>query len=148
MEPGLPAGERLRQHAALGGRHRPQRCVGGRRAESGRDGDRTLGRQAWRLVNSPFPTANNAQNTLNGVAAFGSRDVWAVGGTLSNFSSDQTLALHWDGTAWSIVPSPNPSTGFNFLAGVGGTTGGHPLWAIGSQIPSNTYRTLILTATA
>jgi hypothetical protein len=103
---------------------------------------------SWTLVSSPFPTANNAQNTLSGVAAFGSNDVWAVGTTLTNFSSDQTLALHWDGTAWSIVPTPNPSPGFNSLAGVAGAGAGQPLWAVGSQIPSSVYRTLILTSTA
>jgi hypothetical protein len=103
---------------------------------------------SWTIVNSPFPTANNAQNTLSGVASFGSKDVWAVGTTLSSFSSYQTLALHWDGTAWSIVASPNPSPGLNTLAGVAGTGAGQPLWAVGSQIPSNIYRTLILTATA
>jgi hypothetical protein len=80
--------------------------------------------------------------------ASGSKDVWAVGTTLSNFSSNQTLALHWDGTAWSIVASPNPSPGFNNRAGVGGTAAGQPLWAVGSQIPSSIYRTLIVTATA
>jgi hypothetical protein len=103
---------------------------------------------SWTLVNSPFPTANNAQNALAAVAAFGSKDVWAVGTTLTNFSSNQTLALHWDGTGWSIVPSPNPSPGFNALAGVGGAGAGQPLWTVGSQIPSSIYRTLILTSTA
>jgi hypothetical protein len=103
---------------------------------------------SWSLVPSPYPTANNAQNMLAGVAAFGAKDVWAVGSTLNNFSSNQTLALHWDGTAWSIVPSPNPSPGLNILAGVGGTVAGRPLWAVGSQVPSSAYHTMILRATA
>jgi hypothetical protein len=103
---------------------------------------------SWSQVSSPFPTANNAQNTLAGVAAFGAKDIWAVGSTLINFSSNQTLALHWNGTTWTIVPSPNPSRGLNVLTGVGGTTAGKSLWAAGSQVPSGAYRTLILTATA
>jgi hypothetical protein len=37
------------------------------------------------------------------------KDVWAVG-TKSGFGAQEsTFVVHWNGSAWSEVPSPNPS---------------------------------------
>ncbi|MGH2636314.1 MAG: hypothetical protein ACRDHU_09265, partial [Actinomycetota bacterium] len=60
----------------------------------------------WGIVPSPNV---GAQNHLLGVRAFSTNDAWAVGshnvpGTL-NFA---TLVMRWDGSRWSLVPSPNP----------------------------------------
>jgi hypothetical protein len=44
-------------------------------------------------------------NTLLAVGVVGPNDVWAVG-TRNNI----TWALHWDGTQWSQVSTPNPGT--------------------------------------
>src|SRR4051812_37639934 len=43
---------------------------------------------------------------LTGVAALSATDVWAVGSSCSR-SIDRTLALHWNGRAWSVAKSPN-----------------------------------------
>ncbi len=45
---------------------------------------------------------------LAGVAAVSSKDIWAVGGHYDS-SSGQILSLieNWNGTSWSVVPSPN-----------------------------------------
>jgi hypothetical protein len=86
---------------------------------------------AWTLVPSPTITASNAQDTLIGVTALGTGDVWAVGQTLSNFTTTSTLALHWDGTSWQIVPSANASTTADTLNAVTGTAPGQALWAVG-----------------
>jgi hypothetical protein len=99
--------------------------------------------KAWTLVHSPFPTANNAQNDLTGVVALGRDNVWAVGQTLSNFSSLQTLAEHWDGTAWSIVTTPDP-TGQDILSATAGSGVGQALIAVGN---SNDQKTLVLQTT-
>lgn len=45
---------------------------------------------------------------LYGVSALGADDVWAVG-MQAGASSGETLIVHWDGTQWSPVKSPNPS---------------------------------------
>ena len=51
-------------------------------------------------------------STLTGVSARAANDIWAVGsfsaakGTNSN---SFTLTMHWNGSAWTIVPSPNPA---------------------------------------
>jgi hypothetical protein len=86
---------------------------------------------AWTLVPSPSVTAGNAQDTLSSVSAIGSSDVWAVGAALQNFSVNQTLAEHWDGTAWQIVPSANPGPGSNQLNSLAQTAPGGPLRAVG-----------------
>src|SRR5205823_13524350 len=44
-------------------------------------------------------------------------------------SPSQTLPLHWNGSAWSVVPSPNPDTNDNALFAVGGS--GNDVWAVG-----------------
>ncbi len=35
-------------------------------------------------------------------------DVWAVGEYI-DFGSFHTLTEHWNGTVWSVVPSPSPT---------------------------------------
>jgi hypothetical protein len=54
------------------------------------------------------------RNYLYGVSALSSTDAWAAGyfcmaGCGGTSPADETLIAHWDGTAWSQVPSPNPS---------------------------------------
>src|SRR5207244_3869919 len=51
-------------------------------------------------------------------------DVWAVGEY-----SGGTLTMHWDGSAWSVVPSPSIGTDRNLLTGVSGS--GNDVWAVG-----------------
>ena len=56
-----------------------------------------------------FPSGEQAAQ-LNGVTEVAPGDGWAVG-TVSNPSSlaSRTLAYHWDGTAWTRSPTPNPA---------------------------------------
>jgi hypothetical protein len=96
----------------------------------------------WTLVTSP----NNGVriNGLASVQAIASNDVWAVGNTsLNDPNYDYTLIEHWDGTQWSIVPSPNVGIS-NRLYGVTAVSASD-VWAVGNfnrlgQIPN----TLIL----
>jgi hypothetical protein len=55
--------------------------------------------------------------------------VWAVGG-YSDGGAGWTLIEHWDGSSWSIVPSPNPSQRSNSLSGVHAVTSAN-VWAVG-----------------
>src|SRR5437764_5559468 len=59
----------------------------------------------WALASSPNPGVYG--NLLKGVAARSLSDVWAVGGTARSASND-TLALHWNGSSWTVVPTANP----------------------------------------
>jgi len=56
---------------------------------------------------------------LSAVAAFSATDAWAVGWSLSfSGSGYKTLAEHWDGTRWSIVPTANTAMPNNTVRGV------------------------------
>ena len=62
---------------------------------------------AWSVVQAP--TSSTTGNTLTSVSATSANDVWAVGtSTDEPTTSIQTLVEHFDGTEWTIVPSPNP----------------------------------------
>ncbi len=84
----------------------------------------------WKVIASP--NAKAFFNTLNGVAALASNDIWAVGsqGSLSGLS--KTLIEHWDGTHWSIVKSPNVGSYDNTLQGVTALSP-DDIWAVGES---------------
>src|SRR5262245_4332717 len=63
----------------------------------------------WTVVASPNASPGN--NQLDAVASISASDVWAVGSAENSLGNDQLLAEHWDGTAWSIVPTPAIVTG-------------------------------------
>jgi len=70
---------------------------------------------AWSVIPSPDPGA--VQNILYGVAALSDSDVWAVGADQDANRVWHTLAEHWDGTSWTVVPTPDPgSSGNQFYA--------------------------------
>jgi hypothetical protein len=86
---------------------------------------------AWTLYSPPF--TGTGENALNGVAALSSTDVWAVGYSQPAKKTDsafRTLVEHWDGSSWSIVPSPSVGTGSNTLTAVS-ATGPNDVWAVG-----------------
>ena len=63
---------------------------------------------SWNIVSSPN-TSTTQDNELYGVGCASSSECWAVGFYYTG-SYDQTLIEEWNGTGWSIVPSPNTST--------------------------------------
>jgi hypothetical protein len=68
----------------------------------------------WSHVPSPNPNPEN-RNELRAVAAVASDDVWAVGNyESSTVLGGATLIEHWNGSEWSVVPSPNPPGGEAF----------------------------------
>ncbi len=85
---------------------------------------------AWTLVPSPSPASS--YNILSGVAAASASDAWAVGQSSGNPAGHvfQTLAEHWNGTAWTQATTPNPGTGNNYLASVAATSASGA-WAVG-----------------
>jgi hypothetical protein len=95
----------------------------------------------WSIVTSPNP--GFTQNLLNGAVAISQHDVWAVGSFDSNGGSKvNTMVLHWNGSQWSIVTSPNRGSGdfFNAVAAVSA----HDVWAGGAYFTtSHPNQTLI-----
>ncbi len=85
----------------------------------------------WTVVSSPDATAGN--NDLAAVATVSASDVWAVGSAENSLGNDQPLAEHWDGAAWSIVPTPTVVTGH--LSGLAAISSAD-VWAGGSMLLS------------
>ena len=78
----------------------------------------------WSTATVPLPAgAMGAQ--FDGVDEVSSANVWAVGTTTNSSGAERTLIEHFDGTAWAVVPSPNPRTGIGAsdeLRGIGDAT--------------------------
>src|SRR5438552_5807008 len=74
---------------------------------------------------------------LNAAAGDSGSDVWAVGDG-SNGDGSGTLIEHWDGTSWSVVPSPNVDDR-NSLTGVAVIDATHA-WSVG-KAEDYTYST-------
>ena len=72
--------------------------------------------QSWTFGQPPSP--GSVDNELNGVAVLSACDAWAAGTTRSGSGASQTLIEHWDGSSWTVVPSPSPGTTGNGLASV------------------------------
>src|SRR5215472_22971 len=74
---------------------------------------------AWSIVPSPSPGPVLGQDYLDSVSCPSASFCIAVG--WHNRSKLKTLVESWNGTAWSVVPSPSPDVGFvkpDYLNGV------------------------------
>ena len=85
---------------------------------------------SWSIVASPTVASND---TLTGVAARSATDIWAVGFRQDRSGAipiNRTLTEHWNGSAWSVVASPNVGSNDNLLNAVAAVPG--DVWAVGS----------------
>jgi hypothetical protein len=85
---------------------------------------------AWSVVPSP----SVGGGFLGSIAVASPNDIWAVGlrGNNTGAIPGQTLAEHWNGHSWSVVPTPNPSTFGDALGGVT-IAGPNDVWATGER---------------
>src|SRR6266704_1109192 len=99
---------------------------------------------AWKKVASPDPGGPSRDNDLNGVAATSAGNAWAVG-RYFNGTAYRTLILHWHGTAWKQVASPNAGSPADnqVLASVTANSVGNGC-AVGSYNIGDVDQTLIL----
>jgi hypothetical protein len=97
----------------------------------------------WRLAASPS-RGDNA--LLFGVTASWTNNIWAVGtaygvpGCIGDGCGPSlTLIMHWNGSRWKVVPSPNPeetiSVALNGVAAVARDN----IWAVGTANSSSTF---------
>jgi hypothetical protein len=96
---------------------------------------------AWTVFPTPNPGSNSIdcaelyQNDLAGVAEVSANDVWAVGQyCISGQNGDAsilTLTEHWDGSQWSMIPSPNPSQSSSLFGVTAVAT--NNVWAVGQN---------------
>jgi hypothetical protein len=87
---------------------------------------------SWSIIESPNRVVPGefGSNFLLSVACTSASDCWAVGYYFTGFGS-QTLVERWDGSSWTIVPSPNDSSvPFSRLNGVS-CASASDCWAVG-----------------
>lgn len=94
---------------------------------------------AWKVVTMP-PVDSSNKNAFfqfNGIKANSPSDVWVAGdsGIIDVPDSQQTLIEHFNGTAWSIVPSPSPGS-IDVLSGVTTSNAANNVWAVGADTPA------------
>jgi len=83
---------------------------------------------SWSVV--PSPNIPNTNPSLAAVSALGGSDVWAVGSVSKGGTIERTLVMHWDGSTWSIVPSPGCGGTHDYLYGVAAVATDE-VWAAG-----------------
>jgi hypothetical protein len=96
----------------------------------------------WKSVATP--NVGEGTNKLNAVLALAPNDVWAVGFSTPVAPPEQaatlTLIEHFDGTSWTVVPSPNvgPNSAnqSNRLLGLTANSA-NDIWAFGSYFPTD-----------
>ena len=107
---------------------------------------------AWSLIMTPNAATGpgNAGSSLFGIGAVSASDVWAVGHNQNGDGTITTLTEQFNGSTWSVVPSPSPGLlGVDTLFGVA-SAGSGQVFAIGSDEQSGQCcaRTLALRTTS
>jgi len=85
----------------------------------------------WTIAENPQP--GSVRDMLFGASAVSPSDVWVVGQKQGASGLFETLAEHWDGRRWSVVPTPNPGSTGNHLYGVDAVSSDN-VWAVGQQL--------------
>lgn len=82
----------------------------------------------WNIVPSPGGSANAS---MSSVVVISPTDIWAVGSqTDAATLAWRTFTMHWDGSSWTTIPSPNIGTGSNELMGAAAASS-TDVWAVG-----------------
>jgi hypothetical protein len=85
---------------------------------------------AWTVASSP---SAGSQSVLHKIAAVAGNDIWAVGSGFDDTTGHTTtLTEHWNGSAWSVIPSSNSSTNNNALFSIA-VTAKNNVFAVGSS---------------
>jgi len=93
---------------------------------------------SWNIV--PNPYQNISYSNLLGTVTISVNDVWAVG---YDNSSGNDLTMHWDGSSWTTVTSPNAIQSVLYSVTA---ISSNDVWAVGRTNIPNTinYETLII----
>ncbi len=89
---------------------------------------------AWSVVPMQQPGTNTP--TISAVTDLSATNAWAVGEDIGATSAigGSTLIEHWNGSTWSVVPSPTPGADPS-LSGVAARSASD-VYAVGSSLPS------------
>ena len=105
----------------------------------------------WSVVSMPLVSGSDTllAYEFSSVVVNSPTDVWAVGGSGDHViglggSPSNTLIEHWNGAAWSIVPSPSPGSNAG-LTGVTTSNAASSIWAAGFDTPAGASQPQTLT---
>jgi hypothetical protein len=99
--------------------------------------------RSWQPVRPPHTP--DPDSWLSAIAASSPSDIWAVGGQGNSdpfHPTSRTLIEHYDGTSWSVVPSPSLGA-YTSLSAVSASSP-DDAWAIGGIFQQHGDRTLAL----
>jgi len=82
----------------------------------------------WSMV--PSSNVGTHDNFLIGVTTVSANDVWTVGAYNDNNNILNTLIEHWNGSRWSIVPSPNVGTNGSLTDSLAAVSA-NDIWTVG-----------------
>jgi hypothetical protein len=85
----------------------------------------------WTIAHIPQPGA--VRDMLFGASALSPSNVWIVGDREGGNQVFATLAEHWNGHRWSVVPTPNPGSSGNHLYAVDAVSSDN-VWAVGQRL--------------
>jgi Phosphoesterase family len=86
---------------------------------------------SWTIADNPQP--GSKRDMLFGASALSPTDVWVVGDQEGRDQKFETLAEHWDGNAWTVIPTPDPGSSGNHLYAVDAVSADN-VWAAGMQL--------------
>ena len=101
---------------------------------------------SWSVVPTPALNPNDTNPVLVGIVALSSNNIWTAGQFIVPVegSAQHTLTENWNGSRWTVVPSPNAKNSNNRLHGITATPS-DTLWAVGTTgVFGQPERTLIL----
>ncbi|MEY9862200.1 hypothetical protein ABH935_007845 [Catenulispora sp. GAS73] len=96
---------------------------------------------AWSVVSAP--KLNAQRDILYSATAVNDHDVWAAGIQQNRTGTFGTLIEHFDGSSWSVVPTPNPGTFGNQLYGIS-ADGPNSVYAVGQRDDAHSDTPLVL----
>ena len=80
----------------------------------------------WSIV--PSPNVAGSSSVLTAISVVSANDIWAVGYSTDNNFNNHSLTMHWNGTTWSIVPSPSVNDDILFAVDA---VASNDVWAVG-----------------
>jgi hypothetical protein len=92
------------------------------------------------------PNAIEDPNYLASISAISANDIWAAGYYYPSTPLNapyQTLIEHWNGGAWSIIPSPNVTGTSNYLTSIAAASA-NDVWAVGASTTANAQQALTM----
>ena len=96
---------------------------------------------SWPVLPSPNPVGSSV-SILNGVTCFNSTNCMAVGSSVIG-GNPSTLVESWNGSTWSIIPSPIPSGSSSAALQAVSCVSATDCTAVGYSYPTNAITTLV-----